>query len=409
MKRRVVVTGGGVVSSLGITDEEVWQSLRALKNKVRAMPEWEEFKGLRPKLAAPVTADLPTFPRKETRGMGRVALLALTATENALEKAGLLGAEELKNGATGISYGSSTGNVNALLDFYGLLINKDSHLISASTYIKAMPQTCAANLSVRYGLTGRLITTNTACTSGSMAIGYAYEAVANGQQTIMIAGGAEELSPADAGVFDAIFSASVDNGNPAKTPRAYDKTRDGLVIGEGAGTLVLEEYEHAVRRGATIYSEVAGFATNTDGTHITHPNQRTMEAVMKLALEDAGVRPEDIGYINMHGTATVSGDIVETHAVANVFGNAVPVSTLKNYTGHTLGACGAIEAWSTIMMQNNNWFCPNLNLENRDEEVAPLDFITGAGRDIDARYVMSNNFAFGGINTSLVFRKPERR
>lgn len=408
MKRRVVVTGGNIVSSLGITDEEVWQSLKALKNKIAAMPDWEIYEGLRPHLASPVTAELRAFSRKETRGMGRVALLALNATETALEKAGLVGSPELKDGSTGISYGSSAGDVDALLDFYGLLINKDSRSISAATYIKAMPQTCAANLSVRYGLTGRLITTNTACTSGSMAIGYAYEAVADGRQDIMIAGGAEELTPADAGVFDSIFSASVDNEHPDKTPRAYDKTRDGLVVGEGAGTLILEEYEHAVRRGAAIYAEIVGFATNTDGTHITHPNQSTIEAVMRLALKDAGLQPGDIGYINMHGTATVSGDIVESNAVYNVFGGKVPVSTLKNYTGHTLGACGAIEAWCSILMQKKKWFCPNLNLVERDEEIAPLDFITGTGREIDAEYVMSNNFAFGGINTSLVFRRvPE--
>ena len=408
MKRRVVVTGGGIVSSLGIADDEVWRSLKALENKVAAMPEWEVYEGLRPHLAAPVTAELRAFSRKETRSMGRVAILALNATENALEKAGLLGSPELTSGSTGISYGSSAGDVDALVDFYRLLIDKDSSSLSASTYIKAMPQTCAANLSVHYGLTGRLITTNTACTSGSMAVGYAYEAVANGIQDIMIAGGAEELTPADAGVFDALFSASTDNAHPSRTPRAYDKTRDGLVVGEGAGTLILEEYEHAVRRGAKIYAEVAGFATNTDGTHITHPNQSTIEAVMRMALKAAGLEPEDIGYINMHGTATVSGDVVESRAVHNVFGGRVPVSTLKSYTGHTLGACGAIEAWCSIMMQTNKWFCPNLNLVERDEEVAPLDFITGEGREIDCEYIMSNNFAFGGINTSLIFRRaPE--
>lgn len=405
MKRRVVITGGSIVSSLGVTDADVMQSLKALKNKVVIMPDWEAYEGLRPHIAAPVTAELRSFSRKETRGMGRVALLALNATETALEKARLIGCDELKNGLTGISYGSSAGDVDALLDFYKLLVNKNSSSISAATYIKAMPQTCAANLSVRYGLTGRLITTNTACTSGSMAIGYAYEAVANGAQDIMIAGGAEELTPADAAVFDSLFSASVDNEHPERTPRAYDKTRDGLVVGEGAGTLILEESEHALSRGADIYAEIVGFATNTDGTHITHPNQNTVAQVMKMALSDAGLCPADIGYINMHGTATVSGDIVESNAVFSVFGDSVPVSTLKNYTGHTLGACGAIEAWCTILMQRNNWFCPNLNLTERDEEIAPLDFITGNGRELSVEYVMSNNFAFGGINTSLIFRK----
>ncbi len=177
-----------------------------------------------------------------------------------------------------------------------------------------------------------------------MAIGYAYEAIRDGSQDIMIAGGAEELSPADAAVFDSLFSASIMNETPERTPRAYDKKRDGLVVGEGAATLILEEWEHAARRGAKIYAEVAGFATNTDGTHITHPNGATIEKVMRLALESAGVEPKSIGYINMHGTATISGDIVETNAVAAVFGSSVPVSIIKSYTGHTFGACCAIEA-----------------------------------------------------------------
>lgn len=405
MKRRVVVTGGNIVSSLGISDDKVWESLKGLKNKVIFMPGWQEYQGLRPCIAAPVQEDLRSFSRKDLRGMGRVAILAVNATENALEMAGLLGNEDLKNGKTGIAYGSSAGNVDSLLDFYSLLIDKNSRGVTATTYIKAMPQTCAANLSIRYGLTGRLITTNTACTSGSMSIGYAYETIQNGLQDIMIAGGAEELTPADAGVFDSIFSASTNNEHPNKTPRAYDKNRDGLVIGEGAGTLILEEYEHAVARGTRIYGEIVGFATNTDGTHITHPNQNTIKEVMIKALDSCGLNPSDIGYINMHGTATISGDIIETNAVYDVFGSHIPVSTLKNYTGHTLGACGAIEAWCTLMMQNRGWFCPNINLTEVDPECAPLDYIMGEGREIDAEYVMSNNFAFGGINTSLIFKK----
>lgn len=404
-RRRVAVTGGSVVSSLGIADEEVLSNLKECKNKVIRMAEWEKYEGLRAHLASPVQAKLREFPRKETRGMGRVALLALNSAEAALAQSGLLGSEELKGGRAGISYGSSTGNVDALLDFYGLLISGSAKTVTPTTYIKSMPQTCAANLSVRYGLTGRLITTNTACTSGSMAIGFAYEAIRDGSQDIMIAGGAEELSPADAAVFDSLFSASIRNGEPELTPRAYDKGRDGLVVGEGAGTLILEEYGHAARRGAKIYAEVAGFATNTDGSHITHPNGATIEKAMRLALESAKVGPSDIGYINMHGTATISGDIVETNAVASVFGGSVPVSTIKGYTGHTLGACGAIEAWCSILMMNEGWFCPNLNLDEVDSECAALDYITGTGRMIDAEYVMSNNLAFGGINTSIVLKR----
>jgi 3-oxoacyl-[acyl-carrier-protein] synthase II len=291
------------------------------------------------------------------------------------------------------------------MDFYNMLISNELKNMSATTYIKSMPQTCAANIEVFYGLTGRLITTNTACTSGSMSIGYAYEAIQNGIQDIMIAGGAEELTPADAAVFDTLFATSTKNDTPELTPAAYDKNRDGLVIGEGAGTLILEEYGHAVKRGAKIYAEVAGFGTNTDGTHITQPNRFTMAGALTLALNDAGIKPDLIGYVNTHGTATGAGDIAESQATYDVFGRPVPASTLKNYIGHTLGACGSIEAWITIMMMNDNWFAPNINLSEIDPECAPLDYITGEGRKIDSQYVMSNNFAFGGINTSLIFRR----
>jgi 3-oxoacyl-[acyl-carrier-protein] synthase II len=240
-----------------------------------------------------------------------------------------------------------------------------------------------------------------------MSVGYAYEAIQNGLQDIMIAGGAEELSAADAAVFDTLFAASVKNDTPECTPRAYDKNRDGLVIGEGAGSLILEEYNHALNRGAKLYAEIVGFGTNTDGTHITQPNRATMSRALSLALKDADIDPGCIGYVNTHGTATDAGDIAESWATFDVFDRPVPSSTLKNYIGHTLGACGAIEAWISINMMNQNWFAPNINLVEIDPQCAPLDYITGAGREIDTGYIMSNNFAFGGINTSLIFKKMQ--
>jgi 3-oxoacyl-[acyl-carrier-protein] synthase II len=297
------------------------------------------------------------------------------------------------------------GSVEPLMDFYSMMILNDMKFMNATTYVRAMPQTCAANLGVFYGLTGRLITTNVACASGSMAIGNAYEAIQNGLQDIMLAGGAEELSPADVAIFDTLFAASTKNDTPELTPRAYDKNRDGLVIGEGAGTLILEEYEHAVKRGAAIHAEIVGFGTNTDGTHITQPNRVTMGRAMKLALADADLSPGSIGYVNTHGTATGAGDIAESWATHDVLGCSVPASTLKSYIGHTLGACGAIEAWVSINMMNEGWFLPNLNLMEVDPECAPLDYITGNGRELKTDYVMSNNLAFGGVNTSLIFRR----
>ena len=405
MNRRVVVTGGSIISALGNEWDEIFASLKQKKNKIKYMPEWEKYQGMNTRLACPVDFKAPDFPRKKTRGMGRIALMAVTSADNALKDAGLYESPELKAGRCGVSYGSSAGSIDSLLDFYSMLITNTANKISATTYIKMMPQTCAANISVFYGLTGRLITTNTACTSGSMSIGYAFENVRNGYQDIMLAGGAEELSPADSAVFDVLFAASGLNDKPELTPKAYDKNRDGLVIGEGSGTIILEEYEHAVARGAKIYAEMVGFGTNTDGTHITQPNKATMRKAMELALESAGLTPDKIGYVNTHGTATLAGDVAESHATYEVFGGKVPVSTIKNYIGHTLGACGVIEAWTAINMMREGWFAPNINLTEVDPACAPLDYIVGDGRETKVEYIMSNNFAFGGINTSLIFKR----
>jgi len=404
--KRVVITGGSIISALGSEWPDILAKLKAGKNCVRKMDEWDKYERMNTKLAAPVDFTMPDYPRKKTRGLGRVAQLALVSADRALAHAGISAEDpELKNGRCGIAYGSSMGSIDSLMDFYSMLVKDDITAMSATTYIKAMPQTCAANIGVFFGLTGRIITTNTACTSSSQAIGFAYETIKHGIQDIMLAGGAEELSAADAAVFDTLFAASSKNDSPGKTPAAYDKNRDGLVIGEGSGTLILEEYEHAKKRGAKIIAEIVGFGTNTDGTHITQPNRGTMGIAMKLALEDAGLDPASIIYVNTHGTATDTGDVAESWATADVFQRPVPASTLKSYIGHTLGACGVIEAWIAINMMKEKWFCPNLNLEELDPRCGPLDYITGNGKEIDGEYIMSNNFAFGGINTSLIYRK----
>jgi 3-oxoacyl-[acyl-carrier-protein] synthase II len=403
--KRVVVTGGSIISALGSEWPDILAKLKAGKNCVRKMDDWDRYEHMNTKLAAPVDFTMPDYPRKKTRGLGRVAQLALVSADRALIHAGINADDpELKNGRCGIAFGSSMGSIDSLMDFYSMLVKDDITAMSATTYIKAMPQTCAANIGVFFGLTGRIITTNTACTSSSQAIGFAYETVKRGIQDIMLAGGAEELSAADAAVFDTLFAASSKNDSPGKTPAAYDKNRDGLVIGEGAGTLILEEYEHAVKRGARIIAEIVGFGTNTDGTHITQPNRGTMGIAMKLALEDAGLDPAAIVYVNTHGTATDTGDVAESWATTDIFRRPVPASTLKSYIGHTLGACGVIEAWIAINMMKEKWFCPNLNLEELDPRCGPLDYITGNGREIGGEYIMSNNFAFGGVNTSLIFR-----
>ncbi len=410
-KRRVVITGGSMLSALGRDWETAYANLKAGKNKIRYMPEWERFTKMNTRLACPYDGELPSFPRKKVRGMGRVALLSLVTASEALKDAGFLTEdgsdviEELKNGRTGIAYGTCMGSMDAIGDLAEMMRTGDSSHLNSQTYIKAMPQTNACNLSVYYQIRGRVIVTDTACTSGSQSIGYAYEAIEDGRQDIMIAGGAEELSAPDAAIFDTLGATSVMNKTPEQTPKCWDKDRDGLVIGEGSGTLILEDLEHAVKRGAKIYAEIAGFGTNMDGTHITSPNAETQAFALQMALDDAGITADQIAYVNAHGTGTHHGDISESQAVYKVFQRDVPISSTKSYIGHILGACGAVEAWLTIHMMNEGWFHPNCNLVNVDPECAPLNYITGDGLKAEAEYVMSNNFAFGGVNTSLVFKK----
>ncbi len=406
-ERRVVVTGCGIISALGSTWQQFEHNLRNNQSGICYMPEWERYEGLNTRLAGPINDFKlpPHYNRKVLRSMGRVAQLATYATELALIDAELINNPEIKTGAMGVAYGSCTGSTDALLEFSSMLITGVVGTINATTYLRLMPHTTCANISVHFGLKGRVIPANSACTSGSQSIGYAYEAIKYGKIPMMVAGGAEELCPTEAAVFDTLYATSVRNNAPTTTPRPFDRDRDGLVIGEGAGTLVLEEYEHAKARGAKIYAEIVGFASNSDGNHLTHPNTHTMEAAMRMALEDADVLPDAIGYVSAHATSTEHGDIAESQATSRLFGKRMPISTLKGHLGHTLGACGAIESWAVIEMMNRDWFSPTLNLENVDPRCGELDYIMNSGRELHCEYVMNNNFAFGGVNTSLIYKR----
>lgn len=369
--------------------------------------DWRErFPELEAQLGAPIEDYAPPkhWTRKQLRSMGRVSYLCVDAAEQALTDAGLLGDESITDGRMGVACGSSSGSTKDIGDVGELLLTGTSRNFSANTYVRMMPHTTAANIGIFFGLKGRIIPTSSACSSGSQGIGYAYEAIKYGLTDMMLAGGGEEFCPSEVYVFDSLYAASRRNGEPEKTPRPYDVNRDGLVIGEGAGIFVLEELEHAKRRGAKIYAELVGYGANSDGSHVTQPQKDTMQKCMELALQDAGITPDKIGYVNGHGTATEKGDIAETLATEAVFG-FVPISSQKSYLGHTLGACGALEAWFSIEMMNGGWFAPTLNLNNIDPRCGKADYILSGGREIETDYVMSNNFAFGGVNTSLVFKR----
>lgn len=403
---RVVVTGMAGISPIGNDWPSVRAALDSRTSGVQIIDAWNRIAGLKTRLGAPAAFETPThFNRKMLRTMGRVAQLAVRVTELALEDAGLANSEVLRSGDCGIAYGSATGSPDDVVDFGLVLKLGSTQGVNALKYVRMMSHTAAVNIDVYFGVRGRVVPTSSACTSGSQGIGYGYEAIRWGKQKLMLCGGAEELSPVEPILFETMGEASQRHGLPSTTPRPFDRARDGLVIGEGAGTLVLEELEHARARGARIHAEVIGFGTNSDGAHVTQPRQETMAEVMRLALRDAGVDASAVDYVNAHGTATTLGDIAESQAVAAVLGNRVPIASLKGNIGHTMGACGALEAWMTIEMMRDGVFAPTLNLDEVDPACAPLDYIRNGPRRISATIAMTNNFAFGGINTSLLFRR----
>ncbi len=415
--RRVVITGVGVASPIGNSLDEVSRSLQTGRHGIVTMPAWERITDLRTRLGGVVDLDLDhRWPRKKTRTMGRVALLATYATEQALAMAGLGGdapgdplSPLIGGGTVGLAYGSTSGSSEALAEFCGtLFVNMSMRGLQSTSFLKFMAHTCAANLAQFFGIRGRIIPTNSACTSGAQAIGFAYESIKYGLQDVMIAGGSDEMHYTTAVTFDLMYATSANfNSQPDLSPRPFDVRRDGLVVGEGAGTLILEDLEHALARGATILGEIHGFGTNCDGIHMTAPSEPGMRAAMQLALRDAGITPARIDYVNAHGTATDIGDIAEASATRAVFDRPVPISSSKSFTGHTMGACGAIEAVFCLGMLRDGFLAPTRNLDEVDPRCEGLGHIRELRRE-QPRTIMSNNFAFGGVNTSLILGEPPR-
>lgn len=408
-RRRVVITGIGLTTPIGSSLAEVSAGLREDRSGVRPMESWGRIANLQTRLGAPVSSEPTGFGRARVRTMGRVSRLALWATDRALEDAEL-STEALQDGRTGMSYGSTHGSTTALEEFCNKVISTaDLSGLKPTDYLKFMSHTAPANLAIAYGVRGRVYTTCSACTSGSQGIGYGFEAIRDGYQDVMICGGAEELHVLHAGVFDVMYATSTRyESTPDLTPRPFDEKRDGLVVGEGAATFILEELEHAIARGATIHAEVVGFGTTCDGTHITAPRRGGMAAAMQAALDDGGRVASDVDYINAHGTATPVGDRVESLATLDVYGDSVPISSTKGFVGHTLGASGSIEAAFCIAMLRDGFLAPNRNLEKVDPACGQLDFVR-TPRDHRPTLVANHNFAFAGINTALLFQTFDGR
>ncbi|NOZ91627.1 MAG: beta-ketoacyl-[acyl-carrier-protein] synthase family protein [Epsilonproteobacteria bacterium] len=405
--RRVVVTGIGFLSPIGNDIESLKNSLIDKKSGVKIIESWsQDMNNMATLLAAPVEEqNFKDIPRKHRRSMGRVAMMSARSMQKAIEDSELT-QEQVQDIRTGISFGSTMGANEALMEWISsVYTNRNFKQQNSMIFLKSMSHTISANLAAMFGIKGRSIPTCSACTSSSQAIGAGYESIKYGMSDIMFVGGAEGLHYLSEGVFE-VMGASSDgyNDTPELTPRPFDSKRDGLIIGEGAGTLVLEDYESAKKRGAKIYAEIKGYATTCDGNHLTTPSREGMSSVMNLALKDANISATDIGYINAHATATIKGDIEESHATNSIFGDKTPISSTKSYMGHLLGGCGVVESIISMIALNDRLLPANRTLESVDTQCADLDYLF-EHRYEDIEFVMSNNFAFGGINTSLIFNK----
>jgi 3-oxoacyl-[acyl-carrier-protein] synthase II len=404
-ERRVVVVGMGIRSPIGNTLEEFVKSLKERRSGICIMPEWQNIKRLRTRVAGlcHIEGEEEIISRPCRRSMGRVAILAALSAIDAVKASGL-NEEEIASQTCGVSYGSTEGSTSNQMDYISKIIqNRTLEGIPASWYLKCMSHTCAANISVLFHTRGPFIASCTACASGSQGIGFGYEAIKTGKADIMITGGADEVDFLSAAVFDLMMATSSNyNDRPSETPRPFDANRDGLVVAEGAATLILEEYERAKNRGAPILGEIEGFWTNGSGMHLTNSDAGSMEECMIAALKDARRNPTEIQHVNAHATATSHGDGVEAIVINKIYGPNVPVTSIKGYMGHTMGACGAIEAIATFLMMREGFIASTLNLVNPDPTLPPLKHVMGESWDQGFSVGVSNNFAFGGVNTSLV-------
>jgi 3-oxoacyl-[acyl-carrier-protein] synthase II len=404
-KRRVVVVGMGIRSPIGNTLEEFIKSLKERRSGISIMPEWQNIKGLRTRVAGlcHLEGEGELIPRQYRRSMGRVAMLAALSAIDAVKSSGL-SEEEIASQACGVSYGSTEGSVRSQMDYIGNMIqNRSLEGIPASWYLKCMSHTCAANLSILFHTRGPFIASCPACVSGSQGIGFGYETIKAGKADIMITGGADEVDILSAAVFDLMLATSSNyNDRPTETPRPFDEKRDGLVVAEGAATLILEEYERAKNRGAPIFGEIEGFWTNGSGMHLTNSDARSMEECLSAALKDARRNAAEIQHVSAHATGTTHGDEVEATVINKIYGPDVPTTSIKGYMGHTMGACGAIEAIATLLQMRGGFIASTLNLETPDPALPPLDHVVGESRDQRFSVGVTNNFAFGGVNTSLV-------
>ena len=404
--KRVVITGLGVVSPFGNGVPALMKGIKEGRSAVRRMEGWEQYIGLRSLVGAPVEMrDEMRIPRQKRRSMGRMSIFAAQAADEALADAGIsLTGEDLWR--VGCVIGSTMGSAKSINDaFETMLPNKDLSRLNSTMFFQCMSHTAAVNVAQYLGLNGSIMAPAAACASALHAIGTGYDLIRLGRQDVLLCGGAEELHPTVTGSFDILFATSTKyNDRPQKTPRPFDRDRDGLVCGEGSGLVVLEDYERAIRRNARIYAEIAGYSTTANGLHVSQSNKESMVVCMRQALSEAGVKADAIDYVNAHATATIQGDQEEAEAIRDIFGSTVPVSSMKGYIGHTLGASGAIELAASLSMMEQGVIYPTLNLDTVSPECEGIHHVIQPLKK-QIKTVLKNGFAFGGINAALVCRK----
>jgi 3-oxoacyl-[acyl-carrier-protein] synthase II len=406
---RVVITGYGVVCPIGYSVTDMMQGLKSGLCATKTMPpSWNRFGKLRCQVGATVELrDPKAIPRAARRTMSTMSIFGVQAAEQALGHAGIDAASIPGNPRFGCIMGSTTGSPQAITRTYELLLAKSEYmLLGASEFFRCVSHTVALNVGQYFGIKGVVSATSAACASGLQAVGAAYDQIRLGRQDIILCGGAEELHETVVGSFDILYAASSKfNDSPTRTPRPFDVQRDGLVCGEGAGVIVLEEYEHARNRGANILAEVVGYHTCSNGVHVSQSDDSSMRTCMRTTLASAGLLPADVGYVGAHATGTPQGDAAEASAIAAVFGPDVPVSSLKGNMGHTLGASGAIELAATVEMMRTDTIHPTHNLEEIDPACAGINHIRER-RNVKFNAFLKNSFAFGGINAAVACTIP---
>jgi 3-oxoacyl-[acyl-carrier-protein] synthase II len=408
LARRVVITGLGLICSLGNTTAEVWQALLAGKSGVDRISGFDASA-----FACQIAAEVKRFDplqfieKKEVKKMGRFIHFALAASAEAMKTSGLEITPENAE-RVGVHIGSGIGGFDVIEREHTALMQGGPRKISPFFIPATIINLAAGHVSMRYGAKGPNEATATACTTSAHSVGDSFRIIQHGDADVMIAGGTEAaITPMGVGGFAAMRALSTRNHDPARASRPWDKDRDGFVIGEGAGILIMEELEHARRRGAPILAEIVGYGMSSDAYHMTQPAPEHEGGfrVMRNALRDAGLDAGVVGYVNAHGTSTPIGDTLEAHAIRKLFGKKVPVSSTKSMTGHLLGGAGGLEAGVTVLALRDQILPPTVNLENQDPDTDGMDFVPNHARQASFQYAMSNSFGFGGTNGALLFRK----